>query len=330
MDKPRVSPKDFFLWTGAMIALYVSVVSLIMLLFDYIDVAYPDALSYSYDPYSTGIRVAIASLAVLFPIYLALMYALRRDTAANPEKRALWIRRWALMLTVFIAGATLAIDLITLINTFLGGEITTRFALKVAIIFLIMGGGFLHFLADLWGYWDKNPRYARSVAGAVSFLIVVSIGSGFFIIGSPSQVRMYRFDDQKVSDLQNVQSMVLNYWQTLGAMPPSIASLTDPLDSYSSVPKDPQSGASYEYATTSALSFKLCADFNSESRSDSPSTQAGYGEMQPSSSDLDLGIGSYGANWHHPAGHYCFERTIDPKRYPPAPQSNAATAVPAK
>lgn len=329
MEKAKMGPRDFFMWVGAMLALYVSVISLIALLFNYIDTAYPDALSYNYDPYSTAIRVAIASLAVLFPIYLALTYAIRRDTVAHPEKRALWIRRWILMLTVFIAGATLAIDLITLINTFLGGEITTRFILKVAIVLLVMGGGFLHFLADLWGYWDKNPRYAQSVAGAVSFLIVATIGAGFYIIGSPSQIRMYQFDDQKVNGLQTMQSLVLNYWQTESAMPPSIASLNDPLNSYTSVPKDPQSGASYEYATTSALGFKLCATFNAESQPNSPSAQQS-GSSDPMSSEFGSGTDLNSANWFHPAGHYCYVRTIDPKRYPPAPKPGTTTAIPTK
>ena len=44
MDKPKVTPKDFFLWAGAMLSLYVSVFSLLSLIFSYIDRAFPDAL----------------------------------------------------------------------------------------------------------------------------------------------------------------------------------------------------------------------------------------------------------------------------------------------
>jgi hypothetical protein len=74
------------------------------------------------------------------------------------------------MLTLFIAALTGLIDLITLINTFLGGEITTRFGLKVAIVLLIAIGVFLHFLADLKGYWivtskssPQRPDPTRSI-----------------------------------------------------------------------------------------------------------------------------------------------------------------------
>src|SRR3989344_4870795 len=132
MDKPKVTPKDFFLWAGAMIALYGSVISFMTLLFQYINYAYPDPLTYYYsDPYSGSMRFAMASLIVLVPLTVVLMRVIRNDIARVAEKADLWVRRWALVLTVFVAGATVVGDLIALVNTFLGGDLTTRFVLKV-------------------------------------------------------------------------------------------------------------------------------------------------------------------------------------------------------
>ena len=138
--KPKASPKDFFLWAAAMVSLYASVVSLIMLLFSYIEYAFPDALSYV-DPYSTSIRFAIASLVVLAPTFLILMRVIRSDIEGAPEKFDLWVRRWALYFTLFVAGITIVVDLITLINYFLNGDVTTRFVLKVLVVLLVVGGG---------------------------------------------------------------------------------------------------------------------------------------------------------------------------------------------
>ena len=312
MDKPKTGPKDFFLWAGAMIALYVSVFSLLALFFEYIDVAFPDALISYVDPYSGGIRFAIASLVVMFPVFLILMHFIRRDIARVPEKKNLWVRRWALVLTIFVAGVTVVVDLITLINTYLGGEVTTHFVLKVLVVFLVAGAGLLHFLADFWGYWDINPRYARSIAIAVGVLVVATILSGFLIIGTPGEVRLYRFDDQKVSDLQSIQSEVVNYWQTEDKLPSTLSDLTDSIGGFT-VPVDPQSGAAYRYATSSALSFKLCATFNAATQSDSPTVQS-YSYAVPA------GVGGsnlFNDSWYHTAGDVCFARTIDPKRYPP-------------
>ncbi len=314
MEKIKTGPKDFFLWVAAMAALYVSAVSLITLFFNYIDIAFPDALNSYIDPYSSSIRFAMASLVVLVPVYFILIHFIRRDVVREPVKKSLWIRRWALVLTIFIAGVTVVIDLITLINTFLSGELTTHFILKVLIVFFVMSIGLMHFLADLWGYWDINPRYAMSVGVGIGILVVVTILSGFLIIGTPGQVRSYRFDDEKVNDLQSIQTQVVYYWQVEGKLPAHLADLADALSSYSAVSVDVQTGNPYEYATTSALSFKLCATFNAVTQPNSPTFSEAL--AVPVSTGV---AGQYAApdSWYHDVGQACFVRTIDPKRYGP-------------
>ncbi|RTL02403.1 MAG: hypothetical protein EKK59_01735, partial [Neisseriaceae bacterium] len=146
-----------------------------------------------------------------------MLFRLIRGTIErDPGKAHIWVRRWAIVLTLFIAAVTIIIDLITLINTFLGGEITMRFGIKVAIVLLIALGVFLHFLADQKGFWMLHPKKANMVGIAVAVLSLVTVISGFFIVGSPSHVRMLRYDDQKVSDLQVIQSQVVSYWQMKG------------------------------------------------------------------------------------------------------------------
>ena len=75
MNTPKVTPKDFFLWAGAVIAIYGSVIAFITLLFQYINHVYPDPLSYNYFamPYSGPMCFAMASLIVLVPVAIILM-----------------------------------------------------------------------------------------------------------------------------------------------------------------------------------------------------------------------------------------------------------------
>ncbi len=308
--KPRVTPKDFFLWAGAMIAFYVSVFSFISLVFEYINYAYPDVLSYVPTAYSGSMRFDIAALIVLFPVFLILMRIIRRDMYRNSEKRDIWVRRWALVLTLFVAGATVVIDLITLITNFLGGDLTTPFLLKVLVVFLVTGAVFLHFFADMRGYWEANYDKARMVGWGAAAAIACAIAAGFFIMGSPMSVRLYRFDEQKVNDLQGLQWQIVNYWQQKENIPASLAELSDPLANYIP-PVDPQSGQPYEYTGTGAMSFRLCATFNAETQPGAstyavPAVPIG---VKGSSAQID--------NWYHTAGHVCFDRTIDPTRYPP-------------
>lgn len=305
MNTLKVTPKDFFLWAAALIALYGSVTALITLLFEYINYAYPDPLSYNYvDPFSGSMRFAMATLIVLVPLALFLMRLIRNDIAKESAKADLWIRRWALFLTVFLAGAIVIGDLITLINYFLGGDLTTRFVLKVLVVLLIAGGAFLHFLADLRGYWSAQPARAQMVGWGAGVAVFASIVAGFFIMGTPGEVRLVRFDAEKVSNLQSIQYQIVNYYQQKGAVPAQLSDIEDPLSGWI-LPKDPQ-GEEYRYQKKGELSFSLCATFNTESRIPQSSARPAtpYGAPMPDE------------NWEHGVGEECFDRTIDPDRYP--------------
>lgn len=293
-----------------MVTFYWSIIAYAYLVFDYINYTFPNALSYyPADPYQSGISYEMASIIVLLPIYLLLMRIIRADIARDPSRADIWVRRWALILTLFVAGITAAIDLIVLLTTFLNGEaLTTAFLLKVVVVFLIAAGVFMHFIADLRGYWTAFPLRKRYVSIGVALLTLITIVSGFFIVGTPAQARLARFDAQKVQDLQIIQSQVVNYWQAKRALPAALTDLNDSL-MYGSVPVDAQTNAPYEYAATGALSFRLCAVFNRESRG-TPSPE----RVEPA---LYGGKAMFADNWQHASDRVCFERAIDPSFYPP-------------
>lgn len=291
-----------------MLSLYGGVIAFLTLLFQYINYSFPDALTDGYyygDPYSGPVRFAMASLIVLVPLFLVLMRLIRRDIIRDSSRADIWVRRWALYLTLFAAGATMAGDLITLVNYFLNGEVTARFGLKVLVVLLVAGAGFLHFLADLRGYWVQYPSRANLVGYAVLVAVIASLVSGFLIIGTPNQARLYRFDEVKAGDLSNIQYQVVAYWQQKGKLPSTLADLTDPISSYIA-PRDPQTGNEYGYRVIAPTVFEVCAEFNAARRGPG----SNYGE--PS---VARNIG--GDTWEHGAGTTCFERTIDPEIYPP-------------
>ncbi len=295
-----------------MITFYWSIIAFIFLIFEYINYTFPNALSYyPADPYQSGISYEMASIIVLLPLYMLLMWLIRRDISRDPSRKEIWVRRWALIFTLFVAGITIAVDFITLLTTFLNGEtLTTAFLLKVLVIFLVAAGAFMHFVADLRGYWDTFPLRKRYVSIGVGVLAVISILSGFFIVGTPAEARLARYDAQKVTDLQNIQSQIVTYWQAKQKLPATITDLNNSL-SYSSVPVDTQTGNPYTYQPTGTLSFKLCAVFNLQSRAPR--------NVYVESPDMAYPVekSALQDNWQHGAGSVCFERTIDPSFYPP-------------
>lgn len=294
-----------------MATLYVSAISLITLLFQYVNVLFPDRLNYGYDydPFSGPIRFAMASLIIFFPLYVLFTRLVHQDIRRDPEKGEGGLRKWLIYITLFVAGVTIAGDLVALVNTFLSGELTARFLLKVLIILVVVGGGFLYYWHELKGTWERRERESKMIGGVVSLLVLATLVGGFFVIGSPMKARELRFDAMRVRDLQTLQMQVVNYWQAKEALPPTLEALEDPLLGFA-VPVDPETGDPYDYRPVGALTFQLCAIFNLP-------REAGETAGGPSRSFAPREPFAFGESWEHAAGEACFERTIDPELFPP-------------
>lgn len=327
----KVTPKDFFMHVGIIATLYVSAISLISLLFQVINISFPDVLEYtyfgSYDPYSAGIRWAIASLVIVFPIFVLLSWLVQKDYVAFPEKREMGLRRWLTYITLFLTGIAISIDLIVLINSFLSGEISTRFILKVAVILVTTGLIFGYYMWDVRHANVSNTKVPNMFRILAILIVVASLVLGFVIMGSPSSQRKLRLDEQKVNDLSSIQWQVISHWQQKEKLPAQLTDMNNDISGYY-VPLDAETGQPYEYRVVSGgtdPSFELCANFNLESKND---PRYNYGE-KPIPVDIGGGIGSSDSraalwyqesnNWKHGAGRTCFTRTIDPELYPPYP-----------
>lgn len=300
--KPKMTPKDFFMQFGALVTLYVSVGALFNLLFTLIDRVFPDVLDtnfyYSVSVYSSGIRFAIASLVIIFPTYLILLWLITKESDANPEKKFLNLRRWLTYLTLFVSAGFALGDLVTLLNYFLGGEITVRFILKVLVVLVVAIGIFVYYIFDLrkQGAGLKNYK-VFSIISAVA--VIGSIIFGFSVMGLPQSQRLQQLDMTRVNDLQSIQNQVVYYYQQKNTVPTELASIADPISNYV-IPTDPETKSSYQYGKLSATSFKLCSNFATvENNLNYPVMKSGINQ-----------------NWQHEKGLVCFERTIDPAFYP--------------
>jgi len=153
----RTSPKDVFLHLLAIITLYVAAGSLVTLLFQYVNIFFPDPLAgdyYSYalqSAYST-IRWAISTLIIVFPVYVLTSWFLNKGYIANPSKRNLRIRKWLIYFTLFVASIVIIGDLVTLIYNLLGGELTVRFLLKTLVVLVVSGSVFTYYFWDVRKY----------------------------------------------------------------------------------------------------------------------------------------------------------------------------------
>jgi hypothetical protein len=142
------SARDAFLHLLAFTALYAWVVSLIYLLFTYIEFWFPDPATrvsgYAFDAALSGIRAGLATIIVAYPVFLLVWGYLLREVRAFPEKARGGVRRWLSFLSLFVGAVTLMSDVICTVYYLVEGELTTRFLLKVLALFVVTGGTFLY------------------------------------------------------------------------------------------------------------------------------------------------------------------------------------------
>ncbi len=313
----KTTPKDFFLHLGATIALYAAAVALINLSFSVINYLRPDALASYF--YAGSIAWPISMLIVLIPTLYILELLLVRDIRRTPEKKDLWIRRWRIYLTLFLSGATIIGDVIVLINTYLSGEISSRFVYKVLALLVVCGLIFAYYLLARMITEEKGRAARKTVAAIGLIAVIAAIVGGFVIVGSPGKQRALRFDNQRTSDLQNVQWQVINYWQRKEAMPANLADTSDSISGYV-IPNDPETGQPYEYSVTGRTSFELCATFALPSQ-DTRGRGAYYGGGMGGDYASDVPYpGPSQDIWKHGVGRTCFKKTIDPDQFPPTPK----------
>jgi len=298
MSDARQLPRDVFLYLLMISALAASTISFGVLLFQFINLSVTDAATQQclYGQCHNAIRNALAFLVIVFPVLVWVMRFLKRDIKKTPTKRDLPIRRWLVYLALFVASLIVIGDLVALVNGFLQGDLTTRFVLKVFVIFYLAGSVFYYYLKELHA---TDSFRARLVGRIAVIAVIASLVAGFTIAGSPTSQRERRQDEQRVQDLQVIQSQLVDrYWRNTGRLPSTLDELEDDIIGFM-VPHDPETGDIYDYDRNGDLGFILCATF----------ARASEGPSSVSRPEL------FGANWDHEAGRVCFERIIDPEQY---------------
>jgi hypothetical protein len=249
-----------------------------ILYFQIINVSFPDALdamNWGYSAVTSTIHYSMAALLIGFPLYYAsirLWFRKFREDEGRTESK---LSKWLTYLVLLVAAITIVGDLITTVFTLLQGEITVRFFLKALTIFGIAGAifGFYYLERRRIQYHADIPRrhfllFGRGTAGA----IVIGIGLGFWLSGSPTTERNRSFDQTRSENLASLSSCIEQYASNLGALPASLSELTRS-SQYSycqSNTTDPETGTEYEYRVVTPSKaqgagrvgeYELCADF---------------------------------------------------------------------
>jgi hypothetical protein len=145
--KPEFRVREIILYITMFIMLYLSSYHLGSLFFQFVNLTFPDA---SYTDYGEiiahNIRLNMSALLVAFPVFLLVAVKIAKHIKLEPLQRASPVRIWLTYLTLAIATCVLAGNFIALLDSFLTGELSIAFVLKVLIVAGIAGGLFSYYL----------------------------------------------------------------------------------------------------------------------------------------------------------------------------------------
>lgn len=292
-----ITPKFVFLHLLMIAMLYISVIAIITLYFQYVNYAFFDAVTDYRVSILNSIRWASSVLIVAYPVLVYVTYVLYKDMRAMPDQHHVWLRRWLLYFTQFLTLITIIVDVMVLVYQFYGGELTLRFGIKILAVLVVT--------SIVLGYyrWDLRRKSMTSavpkvVAIVLGIILAISLAASFMVTGSPFEQRAMRFDEQRINDLALLQNSVLRFTDIRDNLPKDLAALRE---WSGELPADPDTETDYVYEKRSELSFSLCATFSAES------TEEGEQYVYDRANTSIIG----GSSWDHPAGDYCFERTIE-------------------
>ena len=332
---------DIFLYLGIAISLITSVTNLLQIIFTAVDRKFVDILSYtSYvDQSQSDVRFAIAFLVVMYPIYVGLSWYVANDIKKFLYKQDIAVRKIMIYCTLFVTVLTLIGTLVSVIYTYLGGELSIRFGIKAVSIFAVALGLFGYYYYSLKRDFSKSTMVPTLVTLITSVMVIGGVIWSISIIGSPAQMRAKKIDSTRLSDISRLQQEIFNKVQVTDKLPSALSELDNAFQGYQ-VPVDPVTKDRYMYKVvqqpvmktnyttnkkemTSQAVFELCAAFDTvraiDSRGQAIPVKTEAGNVL-STDTMYLASNYYSDGdqspfWNHGVGVTCFKRIISPDMY---------------
>lgn len=237
----------------------------------------------------------LAAVIISFPIFWYISWRANTMLAKGEMRAETGVRHWLIYITLVVVVLVIIWQLIALFIAFLQGGVALRFLLNtlvtLAIAMVVLMYQWWHLRAfTTKPLWPKS--WFKIFQWKMILLVLVVVVWAFISVGSPSEQRAMRFDEQRVEDLRQIQWAVEAYYGS--EMDPGFGRLPASLDELStnkryfveeSILKDPRTGEPYEYRKTSSTGYELCATFETSDSTDEQTQVARpmgeFGKMLP-------------------------------------------------
>ncbi len=256
--------KFVFYYLLSLTALIFMAISVGMIAYGIINELVADALvngSYSYyTSFNSQYKFAISAIIISAPLFYLLTGLIRKGIKKGDIENDSPVRRWLTYFILFISSLFILGSFISVISSFLEGELTSRFILKTLTVFIISGITFAYYFYDI--KTEKvvaKDKWIKIFFFSSLAIVLTAFISVWFFIESPQKARERKVDQTTINKMANLESEINYYYSKNEKLPEEISDFV----------KDSQllslSESSIEYVKKGDKNFELCANFLSES-----------------------------------------------------------------
>lgn len=299
--KPVNAAKFVFLYLVHLISLVFVAVSFGMIIYQAINKFIKDPVNlYSAMFQPDAIKFGVAAILVFTPIFFIVGKYIGKALFEGEVTRDSAIRRWLTYLILFVSFLIFAGYLVAFVISFLNGELTLKFALKIATVLTIASTIFSFYFYDIKrketkGVVDKVTKIY--FIATLSAIVLVFVGA-FFVIDNPMETRAKNLDNDITNKFYTIDQCVDQYYREKKELPKTMEDIkTNCSYLLDDTLKDKVTGKAFEYQQKDGLKYALCAEFRVSNKDEAAINQPYY--SGPESKTV-----------LHDAGWQCLERKV--------------------
>lgn len=267
MDNYQHNAKYAFYYLLSLAALVFTALSVGIIAFNIVDRSVVDAAYYYHGLNEGGLRFAISALFIAAPIFYFSVWLISRGFRLGELAKESAVRRWLTYFILFVSALVILGVLIGLINNFLSGELSWRFALKALITLLISGLIFAFYLWDIRQDILSGGGWVLKIfVGLSAVLVLAAFTSAWFFVESPREARARRLDQNVINNIYALEQAVNNYYSRYQELPQNLEEIKGQGILFDdSLLFDPENREPIVYQRVSEDKFEFCAFFRTGS-----------------------------------------------------------------
>ena len=243
----------------------------------------------------SALKFALASIIIAGPVYFIAVWQINKNLIAGKLDKDAPVRRWLTYFILFVAAVVIISMLIATINAWFGGDLSTRFILKILIVILLSVKVASYYFNDIRRTKiTKHDLMIKLCLYGLAVLAVIALVAGAFIMDSPAKARSQKQDQAILQNFSTLQNAIQTYDSQNKKLPSKLEDLL--AGSYGILRSDlteVKTNKIYDYKIVDSNNYQLCATF----------------ALSNLNSD-GLGDEYLDRQWQHDSGYQCIKQAV--------------------